>query len=41
MSEQPPAALTAELRRTNMLLKWVMGMLAAIAVVLFLTIGKL
>ena len=41
MSEQPPDALVAELRRTNMLLKWVIGMLAVIAVVIFLTIGRL
>jgi hypothetical protein len=41
MSEQPNDALTAELRRTNNLLKWVIGMLAVIAVVIFLTVGKL
>jgi len=37
----PSDPLVAELRRTNALLKWVIGMLAAIAVVLFFTIGRL
>ena len=41
MNEAVDDRLVAELRRTNMLLKWVIGMLAAIAVVLFLTIGRL
>ncbi len=41
MTDQPNDGLVAELRRTNNLLKWVIGMLAAIAVVIFLTIGKL
>ena len=41
MSEAPNDRLVAELRRTNMLLKWVIGMLAVIAVVIFLTIGRL
>ena len=41
MSEAPNDKLVAELRRTNMLLKWVIGMLAVIAVVIFLTIGRL
>ncbi len=41
MTDQPNDALVAELRRTNNLLKWVIGMLAAIAVVIFLTVGKL
>jgi hypothetical protein len=41
MNEQPSGDLLAELRRTNNLLKWVIGMLAAIAVVIFLTVGRL
>ena len=41
MSDAPKDALVAELQRTNNLLKWLIGMLAVIAVVIFLTVGKL
>jgi hypothetical protein len=41
MTEPAPNELLAELRRTNNLLKWVIGMLGAIAVVIFLTVGRL
>jgi hypothetical protein len=41
MTEPAPNELLAELRRANNLLKWVIGMLGAIAVVIFLTVGRL
>jgi hypothetical protein len=41
MADQSNDALLTELQRTNTLLKWVIGMLGLIAVVIFLTVGKL